>query len=259
MISYSTKMSIEPHLFPTGTFFAISRLQEKINTIKSLPLVIAIDGTSSSGKSSLATDFARLFDYKHLDSGAMYRAVTLYLIEEGIDIDDKKALHVALSQIKIDMKSVDGEMRIFLNNRPVDREIRSMEVSSLVSKVSSISAVRRFLVKQQRELGDSKKVIMDGRDIGTVVFPNAEIKIFLVASLEERARRRFEELVERNIETTLEEVTKNLEHRDQVDSNRQDSPLSKAPDAIELDTTEMDRNDQLYAALQVVIEKLGIK
>lgn len=222
-------------------------------------ILIAIDGFSACGKSTLARDLARCLDYSYIDTGAMYRAVTLFLIEQGIALHDLPAIQQALSRINIRFRRVQGQNCTFLNGREVEKQIRSMQVSNLVSEVAAISEVRRALVAQQQEMGRDKGVVLDGRDIGTVVFPDAELKIFLTAAFSERSRRRFEEICLKfpNKIPPLEEVQKNLSKRDHIDSSRADSPLRQADDARLLDNTKLNRREQLDLALSWVREITG--
>jgi cytidylate kinase len=214
------------------------------------PLVIAIDGHSSCGKSSFAKIIASDLGYIYIDSGAMYRAVTLYAIQKGFikgQIVDQQALEQNMSSIEIEFcyNAQSQKYETFLNGENVEERIRSMEISENVSEVSKIKAVRIHLVKLQQKMGDKKGIVMDGRDIGTVVFPNAEIKIFMTASLEVRAQRRFKELKDKGIDITLKEVSENLAQRDYLDQNRTESPLKKAADALILDNSNMTPSQQM--------------
>lgn len=224
-------------------------------------IIIAIDGYSSCGKSTLAKQLAEKLNYRFIDSGAMYRAVTLYLINHQIDIYNINAVAENLKNIAINFK-INGENKnqeTFLNGENVEIELRTNpRIASVVSDVSTISEVRRFLVKQQQFMGVEKEIVMDGRDIGTVVFPNAELKIFVTADPQIRAQRRFDELKEKGQITTIEEVLANLQKRDHIDSTRADSPLRKAYDAIELDNSNLNREEQFEFAFKLVKEKLGV-
>jgi len=251
-------MNINPFLLPNGVTIALQFLKDKLDKLKSIPLVIAIDGHASSGKSTLATDLGEILKLKYLDSGAMYRAVTLYFLEQNIDFNDNHAIECALKNISIDLEYESNKKSTYLNGVNVERQIRGMDVSNNVSKIARISSVRKFLVHQLRILGKSKGVIMDGRDIGSVVFPNAEIKFYVTASMDERANRRFAELQSKNIEASPETVRQNLEERDKIDSSREDSPLIMAQDAMILDTTFLNRSEQLQSALKLIFNKLGI-
>ena len=223
-------------------------------------IIIAVDGFSSCGKSTLARQLAKALEYRFIDSGAMYRAVTLYLINNQIDIYNMDAVSDCLKNIVIDFK-INPENQIqetYLNGENVENELRTnSRIASIVSDVSTISQVRRFLVKQQHFMGNEKGIVMDGRDIGTVVFPNAELKIFVTADPQIRAQRRFNELKEKGQTTTFEEVMANLQKRDHIDSTRADSPLIKADDAIELDNSNMNREEQFEFVLELARKKLG--
>lgn len=225
------------------------------------PIVVALDGYSSCGKSTIAKELSRVLNYKYVDTGAMYRAVTLYFIQHKIDFKDIEQVKEALQHITITFK-INGSTQIqetFLNGENIENEIRvNPRVAGYVSDVSAISEVRRFLVKQQQQLGKERAIIMDGRDIGTVVFPDAELKLFITADPQIRAQRRFAELIEKGKETTIEEVLANLEKRDYIDSHREDSPLLKADDAIEIDNSHMTHDEQLYLILNLVKEKMGL-
>jgi len=214
-------------------------------------IIIALDGHSSCGKSTYAKLIATELGYSYIDTGAMYRAVTLAAMEAGLfDETDAPAIDMIetlLGHVELKLKHNPDKQRteIFLNSRMVEDLIRTMEVSGHVSYIAAISAVRRKMVEYQRMLGIEKGVVMDGRDIGTVVFPDAAIKIFLTASLEVRAGRRYRELIEKGMAADFSEVQKNLEKRDQIDSNRADSPLKQADDAILLDNSEMTLEQQM--------------
>lgn len=210
-------------------------------------IIIAIDGYSSCGKSTLAKDLAKELSYVHIDSGAMYRAVTLYFLRNDISFDDTAIIENALKEIQIDRRLDEQTALVntFLNDENVELEIRSAEVSNNVSEVSTIKIVREYLVDQQRKMGEVRGIVMEGRDIGTVVFPDAELKIFLTADLDKRVERRFLELQLKGIESSEEAVRKNLSHRDDMDTHRAESPLYKADDAILLDNTILTRADQL--------------
>lgn len=207
-------------------------------------ITIAVDGYSSCGKSTMAKELARKLGYIYIDTGAMYRAVTLYCMDNGI-LDGEKAdierLEKELGNIHVEFRVAPGEKAplVYLNGKCVEKEIRSMRVSEKVSIISAIPSVREAMVKLQREMGAKKGVIMDGRDIGTTVFPDAELKIFVTASPEVRARRRMDELVAKGSSVTFEEVLRNVQERDYMDCHRAVSPLRKADDAITLDNTEM--------------------
>ncbi len=212
-------------------------------------ITIAIDGFSSTGKSTIAKELARKLEYIYVDSGAMYRAVTLYamqnnLISKSYFQKDKLVQDLIKINLLFRYNSELGFAEIYLNDINVEKEIRNIEVSGLVSKVAEVSEVRRKLVEQQQQMGKNKGVVMDGRDIGTVVFPNAELKFFMNASAEKRAQRRFDEFIKRGDKVSFEEILKNVEYRDHIDSTRDDSPLIKAEDAIEIDNSNLTLNEQ---------------
>ncbi|MDE7119704.1 MAG: (d)CMP kinase [Muribaculaceae bacterium] len=210
---------------------------------------IAIDGFSSSGKSTMAKALARKIGYRYVDTGAMYRAVTLFALEHGLigngNNVDADRLTALLPQINIRFALMpDGTQHTILNGTDVEDRIRSMEISSLVSHVSSIPSVRHHLVALQQDMGAERGVVMDGRDIGTTVFPDAELKIYLNASAQTRAHRRFSELTAKGVETTFEAVLENVEQRDHLDMTRQESPLRRADDALDLDNSAMTPDEQ---------------
>lgn len=213
------------------------------------PITIAIDGFSSSGKSTMAKKLAKTIGYAYIDSGAMYRAVTLYAIRNGMfngfDLDTGR-LTAALPEITISFRVGDsGKTETWMNGECVEPLIRRMEVSSRVSIVAAVTAVRRAMVAQQQKFGEDKRIVMDGRDIGTVVFPNAEMKVYVNASPETRAQRRFDELKAKgDTETTYEQVLENVKQRDLIDTTRADSPLCKAHDAVSLDNSNMTIQEQ---------------
>ena len=218
---------------------------------------IAIDGHSSCGKSTLAKEIAKSLSYVYIDSGAMYRAVALYILNNKIDLNNEQDLLNALDKINIEMKTTDGQFLILLNGENVTERIIAIDVSSIVSEVASKSSVRKKLVKIQQQLGHNKGVVMDGRDIGTVVFPNAEIKLFITADIDVRTQRRCEELTTKGMATPYGDVKKNLIHRDHIDSTRKDSPLIQATDALLIDNSYMGRQEQLFIALKIIKEKIG--
>ncbi len=220
-------------------------------------IIIAIDGYSSCGKSTLAKGLAKKLHYAYLDSGAMYRAVTLYFIENHIDFNDLAVVRVALDNIEIDFRRIEGMNHCFLNDRDVEREIRSMQVSELVSPVSTISIVRRAMVRQQQNMGKRRGIVADGRDIGTVVFPDAELKIFLTADPDVRTSRRHLELAAKGIEADWDDIKANLLERDRIDSSRADSPLRQAEDAVVLDNTLLSEAEQLEKVMGWAQEKVG--
>jgi len=207
--------------------------------------IIAIDGFSSCGKSTVAKALAKKLKFVFIDSGAMYRAVTLYFLREGIDMKDDKAIAEALKNIHIDFIPNVDKTEIHLNDEDISDEIRQMYISDMVSEVSTIKAVRQAMVKQQQKLGRRRNIVMDGRDIGTTVFPDADMKIFMTADPQVRANRRYLELTNKGEQVTIDEIVKNLAHRDHIDSTREESPLRKAEDAIVLDNSYMSQEDQL--------------
>ena len=204
---------------------------------------VAIDGPASSGKSTISKLIAKENHFVYLDTGAMYRVVTLAVLKNQISLDDHKASEQLVQTIEIGFSMQDGKQSVFMNGEDVTDEIRSVEVTRNVSAVSALKEVRTRLVHLQREIAENHSIIMDGRDIGTVVLPQAEIKIFLVASVEERAKRRFIENQEKGIKMSYEELVEDIRRRDHIDSTRKESPLKKAEDAIEIDTTTMTIDD----------------
>ncbi|HET8963710.1 MAG TPA: (d)CMP kinase [Chitinophagales bacterium] len=215
-------------------------------------IIIAIDGYSACGKSTLAKQLAEKLDYIFLDTGAMYRAVTLFLLRNTIDWNNAELLKHALMNIQIDFKKTATAYSTYLNNENVEEEIRNMHVANKVSEVAAVSAVRKFLVKQQQEIGKQKGIVLDGRDIGTVVFPNAEVKLFITASMEVRVVRRYKELSKKDIQITHEIIRKNLMKRDLEETTRTDSPLIQHPDAIVIDTSYLTPEQQLKSAFNIV-------
>ena len=208
-------------------------------------ITIAIDGFSSCGKSTMAKDLAKEIGYIYVDTGAMYRSVTLYALQHGMfgadNSIDTAALEKAMPQIKISFKlnAETGRPDTYLNGQLVEKDIRTMEVSARVSPIAALPFVRKALVEQQQAMGTEKGIVMDGRDIGTVVFPDAELKVFVTASAEVRAQRRFEELKAKGMPADLQDILKNVQERDYIDSHREVSPLRKADDAVELDNSNM--------------------
>lgn len=220
-------------------------------------ITIAIDGFSSTGKSTLAKQLAKELEYVYVDTGAMYRAVSYFAMQNnliGSDFFKKDALIVALPNIKLEFKfnTELGFAEMYLNGENVEKQIRTIEVSNFVSQVAAVSEVRSKLVEQQQEMGTNKAIVMDGRDIGTVVFPNAELKIFMTASAETRAKRRFDELQQKGDDVSYEEVLKNVVDRDYMDTHREDSPLIIADDAIEIDNSYLNKEEQFAAVLELV-------
>lgn len=222
-------------------------------------IIIAIDGYSSTGKSTIAKQLAKELSYIYVDTGAMYRAVTLYAMQHDFINDDSLdeiKITNALNNINITFTYNDklGFSEVFLNGINVEKEIRSLEVSKLVSKIAELSSVRRKLVKEQQAIGINSGLVMDGRDIGTVVFPNAELKLFMTASVEKRAVRRYNELIEKGFDVKYKEIEENVAYRDHIDSTREDSPLRIANDAIEFDNTDLSIEEQ-FKLIHALVEK----
>jgi CMP/dCMP kinase len=215
-------------------------------------IVVAIDGYSSCGKSTLAKALAKQLHFIYVDSGAMYRAVTLYFLRNNVDLTDHDAVAKALDNVHLNFHSRDYQTHITLNDEEVSDEIRLMHVADNVSTVAAIREVRHEMVRQQQRMGRSKNIVMDGRDIGTVVFPDAQVKLFMTADPKIRAERRFKELSPTNPEITLEDVFENLAHRDYQDTTRAESPLIRAEDAIILDNTDLTPAEQLEFAIDKV-------
>lgn len=215
-------------------------------------IIIAIDGFSSTGKSTLAKQLAYKLNFTYVDSGAMYRAITLYFLDHHIELSDNVQIAQALEQIVLTF--IDN--KISLNGEPVDEQIRSMAIANLVSEVAALKEVRKFAVAQQQALGEEKAIVMDGRDIGTTVFPKAELKIYLTADEHIRAMRRYDEMKRTNPNISLDEVVENLKHRDLIDSTRDVSPLRKAKDAVILDNTALTMEQQLEISYQWAMERM---
>ncbi|WP_214071626.1 (d)CMP kinase [Mucilaginibacter sp. dw_454] len=216
-------------------------------------IVVAIDGYSSCGKSTLAKALAKKLHFIYVDSGAMYRAVALYFIRNKVDSKNHEQVAEALKNIHLNFHSRDYQTHITLNDEEVSAEIRQMPVSDKVSEVAAIKEVRTEMVRQQQRMGKLKNVVMDGRDIGTVVFPHAQIKLFMTADPKVRAERRYKELLPTNPDMTLEDVFENLAHRDYADTTREESPLTRADDAIILDNTDLTPEQQLQLAIDLVM------
>jgi cytidylate kinase len=224
-------------------------------------ITIAIDGFSSTGKSTVAKQLAEYLDYIYVDTGAMYRAVTLYALENNLlseNYFDKEGLINSLPNILLEFKKDknSGKIEIHLNGKNVEKKIRTMYVSEYVSPVATISEVRKKLVALQYNMGIEKGIVMDGRDIGTVVFPNAELKLFMTANAEVRAKRRYDELKEKGDDITFVEILENVQKRDLMDTTRKDSPLVKAEDAIEMDNSEVNKEDQFHIILQLAKDRI---
>lgn len=225
-------------------------------------IIIAIDGHSSCGKSTIAKQLAKQFQYNYIDTGAMYRAVTLFALRNGMaknETVDKENLVKNLGNISIEFRynSVSQQSDTYLNGENVENEIRQLPVSNHVSYVAAIKEVRQAMVCQQQHMGEGRGVVMDGRDIGTVVFPHAELKLFMTASPEIRAKRRYEELRSKGEQVNFEDILKNVTERDRIDSTRAESPLIQAPDAIVLDNSDISREEQLGWAVRLVQSKLS--
>ncbi len=223
-------------------------------------IVVAIDGFSGCGKSTTARAVASLLHYTYIDSGAMYRAATLFFTQNHIDLRNLSQVQDAISRIHIDFRTdALGETSTFLNNKNVEKEIREMAVSSKVSQVSALPLVRRAMVDEQRRMGKNKKVVMDGRDIGTNVFPDAELKIFMTADMETRAKRRMAEMRLKGQQVSLQEVMVNLTNRDEMDTTREENPLVKAADAIVVDTTHLSFEEQINQVVNLAKELITEK
>lgn len=221
-------------------------------------IIIAIDGYSACGKSSTAKAVAAILGYSYIDTGAMYRAVTLYFLQNFVSLTNPHEVENALKEIEIEFRYNPKTQKsdTYLNGINVEQEIRQMTVSNKVSEVSAISQVRRFLVAQQQKMGKKKGIVMDGRDIGTVVFPEAELKIFMTAEMAVRAKRRQDELLEKGELVDLEEIIENLKKRDLIDTSRQDSPLRQAEDAQLIDTTAITFEEQVNQIVAMSKQKL---
>ena len=222
-------------------------------------IIITIDGWSSCGKSTLAKQLAKALGYIYVDSGAMYRAITLYFLRNHINWLDKDQVNNALADIKVTFKFNDKtqQSEIYLNEENVEYVIRDLVIAEKVSEIATIKEVRIFAVAQQQKMGKQKGIVMDGRDIGTTVFPDAELKFFMNADIAVRVERRYMEMFEKTPNTSIDDVKTNLEMRDYIDSNREISPLRKAVDAVELDNTSITVEEQLEIALQVAKEKIS--
>jgi len=225
-------------------------------------ITIAIDGYSSTGKSTVAKQLADYLGYIYVDTGAMYRAVTLYALQNEFLSEtkfDKKALLNALPTIKLEFvkENTTGNVEMFLNGKNVEKEIRTMYVSGFVSAVATVPEVRKKLVAIQHQMGIKKGIVMDGRDIGTVVFPNAELKIFMNAKAEVRAKRRYDELLAKGDKVAYSAILENVQKRDLMDTTRDDSPLVKADDAIEINNSELNQEDQLNIILQLAKDRIA--
>lgn len=217
---------------------------------------VAIDGPVGAGKSTIARTAAERMNFIYCDTGALYRAVGLYCNRNGVDMHDPSEIAMAMSDIKLEIRLVDGVQRIYLNGEDVSREIRLPEISMAASAVSAVPEVRAALLSMQRDIAETDSVIMDGRDIGTVVLPNADVKIFLTASPEVRAKRRYDELIAKGSEVTFEEVLDDLNRRDYNDSHRAAAPLKQAADAVLADTSELDLEQSVELVCNIIKERL---
>lgn len=217
-------------------------------------VVVSIDGPAAAGKSTIAKEVARRLNYTYIDTGAMYRAVTLFCLENNIDCENEAQVNTILDKINIELKP---DHVVLLNDKDVSFDIRSRLVNANVSYIASYKEVRLFLVEQQRKMAESTSVVMDGRDIGSYVLPNADVKIFQIASVEKRAERRYKENLTKGIEGSLESIQKELEKRDYIDSHRDFAPLTKAKDAVELDTSDMTIDEVIEKVLSIIKEKVG--
>jgi CMP/dCMP kinase len=220
-------------------------------------IIIAIDGYSACGKSTTAKEVAKILGFRYIDSGAMYRAVTLHFLDQHVALTNPKEVTHALSQIKITFNvNIKGKTETFLNGLIVEKEIRDMRVSECVSQVSTLATVRHAMVDQQRRMGKERAIVMDGRDIGTVVFPDAELKLFLTADILVRAFRRQKELLDRDEMVDVDTIIENLQKRDEIDSTRQESPLRKAAEAIEIDTTHITIDEEVDEVVRLALNRM---
>ncbi len=243
-------------------FFILVRQQFLLQFYTAMrKIIITIDGFSSCGKSTLAKQLAKKLNYVFVDSGAMYRAITLYFLRNHLDWNNKEEVVGALPNINLEFQYDEnsGDSHMFLNDENVEMLIRDMLVSENVSEVATIKEIREFAVAQQQKMGLKKGIVMDGRDIGTTVFPDAELKMFVTADPTVRVERRFKELYEKNPNITIEEIKNNLEMRDYIDSNREVSPLRKADDALVLDNSNLTREEQLNLALKWAKERIALQ
>lgn len=220
-------------------------------------IIIAIDGFSACGKSTTAKEVAKILGFRYIDSGAMYRAVTLHFLNNHVALTNPKEVDRMLAKVKISFQvNKKGQTETFLNDQNVEREIRDMRVSEHVSQVSTLAWVRHAMVEQQRRMGKERAIVMDGRDIGTVVFPDAELKLFLTAEILVRAFRRQKELLDRDEMIDIDTIIENLLKRDEIDSNRQESPLRKAEDAIEVDTTYITIDEEVDEVIRLSLGRM---
>jgi cytidylate kinase len=214
--------------------------------------IIAIDGPAGSGKSSTAREVARRINYVYIDTGAMYRAVTLKVIEKNIDINDTNKIAEEAQNLDINFKWIDDEHHTFLDNRDVSKEIRTTAVANLVSPVAVIPAVREHLAALQREMGKTENIVMEGRDIGTNVFPDADFKFYMIADVRVRAQRRIKDYQKVGQKVSIDDIIKEIQNRDKIDSSRTHSPLKKAEDAIEIDTSTLDFEEQVEKIIEII-------
>jgi cytidylate kinase len=220
-------------------------------------IIIAIDGYSACGKSTTAKETAKILGFRYIDSGAMYRAVTLFFLDHHVSLTNPKDVDRALQQIRISFRvNAKGKTETFLNGGVVEKEIREMRISEFVSQVSALLPVRKAMVEQQRRMGKERAIVMDGRDIGTVVFPDAELKLFLTADVLVRAFRRQKELLERDEMVDIDSIIDNLLKRDRLDSTRAESPLRKATDAIEIDTTHITIDEEVDEVVRLALARM---
>ncbi|MDZ7765119.1 MAG: (d)CMP kinase [Melioribacteraceae bacterium] len=221
-------------------------------------VVIAIDGPAGAGKSTVAKHLAQLLNYVYVDTGAMYRALTFIVIRENVADDIEKVIKIS-KDAEIELRFEDFITRVFFNGEEVTEKIRSSEVNSKVSEISKIPEVREQMVKIQRSLGNNQNLIAEGRDTTTIVFPDATVKVYLTASIEERAKRRYKELIEKGFDVSFEEVKENIIQRDQIDSSREVSPLKKADDAVLIDSTNMEIPDEIHKMIKIIEESTGLQ
>ncbi len=243
-----------------GDFLYLNAMKKEVFSLSEgfmRKIIIAIDGPAGSGKSTTAKLVAQKLGYLYIDTGAMYRALTLKVIESGVDPSDEEEVIGVARDTKIELLYENGDLRVFLDGRDVTEKIRSPEVTSLVSVVSAHPKVRDEMVKKQRELGKDGGVVMDGRDIGTVVFPDADLKIFMNADVKERARRRQKEMKAQGFDVDIDEIIKDIEERDRLDSTREVGPLKKADDAFEIDTTNLTIDEQVEIVLKKAYELIN--
>lgn len=217
---------------------------------------VAIDGPAGAGKSTIARHAAKTLGFIYVDTGAMYRAISLFMLRNGVDVTDAEAVASRLPQVSVQLAFENGEQHVILCGEDVSSQIRTPEVSMVTSKISAIPAVRAFLLDLQKDMANHNNILMDGRDIGTVVLPNAQVKIFLTASAEERAKRRFKELQEKKVETTFAEVLADIEQRDYQDYHREIAPLKQADDAVLLDTSHMTLEESIQAVSDLITDYL---